>query len=149
MYIDPVSSTAATASAAIAATAAIDFVESINRNHAEAVPIKPFGLTGGDLDVIRSMFGPELAHNAARIAAGATGLPSNHFITILIANRASGLLPAGVQISAAYLQAMYDKYANYSGPGEISNPLTEQNLADALEFLRQRRSEGGQIDIPA
>jgi hypothetical protein len=136
-------------SSPVVATTAVDFTEAVGTSHSALAPARHSILTSGDLEVITVMFGPEMAHNAVKAASGDTNTHSNEFVNILIANRQSGFLPTGTQISGAYLQAMYDEYANYSGPGQVTNPLTRRNLADALAFLKQHHAEGSLIDTQA
>lgn len=81
------------------------------------------------------MMGPEAGARAARAAAGDREVGVPDFVNEIMMDRQVGLIPVGTEITPQYLREMWDKYENYQGPGTVSNPLTAQNLADALRFL--------------
>jgi len=102
-------------------------------------------LTAGDRDIIAAMFGPLAltGSDSDGVSGEATG-----FVAILVADRTTGRLPAGVEVTSSYLQGVWDAFPNYAGPGSLARPLTKKNLADGLYFLG-RRSHGAMVDVRA
>jgi hypothetical protein len=99
-------------------------------------------LTSGDRDLISAMFGPDALNNGSDGSGKPVAIPA--FVVILIVDRRSGLLPAGVEVTRTYLRSMWDHFANSTG--SVGNPLTRKNLTDGLEFLG-RRSHGSLVDL--
>jgi len=118
----------------------------IDRRAAVADPSAVSYLTAGDRDLISAMFGPDVT--VTGFDAHGKPVQPPKFVALLIADRKTGRLPAGVEVTSPYLQGIWDQHTNSSLFGGVSGPLTEKNLADGLAFLSQR-SQGATVDIRA
>jgi hypothetical protein len=113
-------------------------------------------LTAGDREFLSAVFGPKIV--TIEDLAQAQGLAeaddraqveriqANQFIADLIADRQSGALPIGTELTSTYVQAKFDEYVDLNGT--VTNPLTEQNLIDARSYFNDR-VQGAAIDLKA
>jgi hypothetical protein len=108
----------------------------------QPVPHDPTGiaaLTAGDRDLLTALYGPE-------VLTPTSILETPQFMVDVIADRMSGRLPEGTELTSTYVQARFDAYADLNGT--VRNPLTEQNLLDARIFFFDR-VQGAAIDLKA
>lgn len=132
-------------------------------------------LTAGDREFLSAVFGPQVvttqdlteiqARDEAQVQAiddaraldqaldqareqnrADEQLRAAQFINDLVNDRQNGQLPAGTEITASYVQARFDTYADLNGT--VDNPLTEQNLIDARAYFNDR-VQGAAIDLQA
>lgn len=100
-------------------------------------------LTAGDWDLLTALYGPDILTVAGTAAEG-PGTPQ--FLLDVIADRKDGLLPIGTELTSTYVQAKFDSHVDLNGT--VTNPLTEQNLADANAYFHDR-VQGAAIDLQA
>jgi hypothetical protein len=103
-------------------------------------------LTSGDRDLITAIYGSDALAQGFDQRGKPVELPK--FAAVLIDDRKSGRLAAGVEVSSTYLQSIWDRYENPAGAALGDNPLTAQNLTDGLDFL-SRQTQGGAVDLRA
>jgi len=113
-------------------------------------------LTAGDREFLSAVFGPRIV--TIEDLAQAQGLAeaddraqveriqANQFIADLIADRQSGALPIGTELTSTYVQLKFEEYVDLNGT--VTNPLTEQNLIDARAYFNDR-VQGAAIDLQA
>ena len=120
-------------------------------------------LTPGDQDFLSAVFGPrvitiedlaqarEVSQDRAEAvleavalsdAREAARLQANQFVSDLLQDRQNGVLPAGTEITASYVEARFDQYA------EVNESVTAQNRAAAQEYFSDR-VQGAQVDLLA
>jgi len=100
-------------------------------------------LTAGDREFLTTVYGPRVL---ALGDSGAKRFGTPQFLLDVVADRKSGRLPIGTELTATYVQARFDAHVDLNET--VSNPLTEQNLRDAWAFFHER-TQGGAIDVQA
>jgi len=114
-------------------------VDPVERRSRAGEPTDLASLTAADRDLLTALYGPGILTNPE-----AAGPPQ--FLLDVIADRKSGQLPLGTELTSTYVQARFNAQVDLNGT--VANPLTEKNLADAQEFFNDR-VQGATIDLQA
>jgi hypothetical protein len=100
-------------------------------------------LTPSDLALFASMYGPDALRTGFDKNGNEIGVPA--FVADTMADRQSGHLAPGQEITAGFVQGVWDMYAAHSNPGDRT-PLSARELADALDFFKRKDSK---VDLRA
>jgi hypothetical protein len=100
-------------------------------------------LTPSDLSLFASMYGPDALVTGVDKNGKEIGVPA--FVADTMGDRQSGHLAPGQEITAGFVQGVWDMYAAHSNPGDRT-PLSAREFADALGFFKNKTSK---VDLQA